>query len=275
MKSNIEVTVVIPVRNEEINIQKCLDSLINFEEIIVIDSSSTDKTVEIAEDFGATVIQFNWNGAYPKKRNWFLLNHNINTKWVLFLDADECMTADFEKELVQKLSIDVDVNGYWINYTNNFLGSELKYGLAQRKLALIKHGAGLYERIEESRWSALDMEIHEHPIVEGKVGEIGSKIIHNDMQGLSKFLTRHIDYASWEAKRLVLLDSTSSSALTGRQKMKYKFLLKWWFPYAYFTYTYLVKYGFLDGRSGFHYAVYKAWYFNSVRLMFIENELKA
>jgi len=87
--SNIPITVVVPAKNEEANLGRCLERLSRFTEVIVVDSSSTDKTPQIVENFGKRYINFEWNGQYPKKRNWLLLNHELANEWVLFLDADE------------------------------------------------------------------------------------------------------------------------------------------------------------------------------------------
>ena len=94
-KNNLPVTVAIPVKNEEANLSKCLERLGRFAEIVVIDSGSTDQTREIAKNFGARVVGFSWDGKYPKKRNWFLLNAPPQQPWVLFLDADEFVDDAF------------------------------------------------------------------------------------------------------------------------------------------------------------------------------------
>lgn len=270
----LPLTVVIPVLNEARNLPHCLRALKNTARVIVIDSGSTDETVKIAQEFGASVLNFDWNGQYPKKRNWYLIHHTPMTPWVLFLDADEMVTDNFLDELKIVLSNE-NLSGYWIKYTNYFLGKELKYGLPQKKLALFRVGKGLYERIEENMWSSLDMEIHEHPVIDGKIGTLKSLVDHRDFQGVGKFLQRHVDYAKWEAQRthkLGKIDSPNWQSLTKRQKFKYKHLSRWWFPGFYFINAYLLRAGFLDGKAGLHYAYYKMWYFNSIRLMIKEKD---
>lgn len=268
MRPKLPVTVAVPVKNEEANLAKCLERLGRFEKIVVIDSGSTDRTRDIAESFGAQVVDFEWNGAYPKKRNWFLLNKPISTPWVLFLDADEYIDDRFCDELAAALGRG-GADGYWLHYENYFLGQRIRYGLVQRKLALFRVGKALYERIDERNWSPLDMEIHEHPIVDGEVGEIGARIDHRDFKGLAHFISKHRDYAQWEARRYALLceDEAAWAHLTGRQKFKYTHLTKWWYPAFYFAFTYIAKRGFLDGAAGFHFAMYKAWYFQTIRLL--------
>ena len=87
--NNLPLTVVIAVKNEERNLPLCLERLSRFSKIVVIDSGSTDQTRVIAEKFGCEFISFKWDGHFPKKRNWFLLNHRVDQPWVFFLEADE------------------------------------------------------------------------------------------------------------------------------------------------------------------------------------------
>ena len=174
MTYTIPVTVVVPVKDEERNIAHCLSRLGRFAHVWVIDSGSEDRPAKIARTHGAELIQFRWDGTYPKKRNWVLLNQPIPTEWVLFLDADELVDETFCAELVNAIGCAEKV-GYWLQFTNYFLGTPLLHGDPQRKLALFRVGAGLYERIDEDSWSALDMEVHEHPVLNGHVGEISAR----------------------------------------------------------------------------------------------------
>lgn len=268
----IPISVVVPVKNEEANLGKCLNRLKRFSEVVVVDSSSTDRTPIIAKDHGARYLNFEWNGQYPKKRNWVLLNHKLMNDWVLFLDADEFVDDAFCDAVARAISSS-EHDGYWLNYSNFFLGKHLKHGLPQRKLAMFRIAKGLYERIEEEGWSGLDMEIHEHPIIDGSIGEITSRIEHNDDRGIAKFIDRHRDYAVWEAQRFHLLKSetySGQSELTKRQKFKYQNIHKWWYPWFYFFGQYFGKLGILDGISGFLYAFYKTWYFLTIRLLIRE-----
>jgi len=273
--AKLPVTVVIPVKNEERNLPRCLQQLARFAKIVIIDSGSTDQTQTIATKFGCEFVSFKWNGHYPKKRNWYLLNHQAETPWVFFLDADEYVTEAFVNELERAIANTQHV-GFWVNYSNYFLGQELKHGVPQLKLPLFKVGAGLYERIDEDAWSSLDMEVHEHPVLQGSIGKLKAKIDHNDFKGLHSYIAKHNEYSSWEARRYMKLrnagrDSViSEEHFTAIQRRKYNNLTRWWLAPAYFLYTFVYKFGFLDGRAGYAFARMKAIYFFQIRLKIAE-----
>ena len=269
---SVKVTVVIPVKNEEKNLPECLGHLGRFSEVLVVDSGSTDRTLEICEAHGVKVLQFCWNGEFPKKRNWTLRNHKFQNEWVLFLDADEFVSPEFVSEVERAVS-DPSKVGYWLNYKNFFLSGKLRFGESMRKLALFRIGSGEYERIDECSWSHLDMEVHEHPVLDGAVGHITTPIFHKDYKGIGSYLAKHDAYAEWEANRYVALSAPESKAQqwhTGRQKMKYRHLTKWWLAPAYFAYSYIYKLGFLDGRRGLVFCLLKFHYFFQIRLRILE-----
>jgi len=268
--------VVVPVKNEARNLPSCLATLSGFAHVVVVDSSSTDDTVTIARNAGAEVIDFRWPGGFPKKRNWVLQTYVFKTDWVLFLDADERLTPAVVAALAAALKR-TEFVGYWLNYQNHFLGRALRHGVPQRKLALFRVGAGFYERIEDLGWSSLDMEVHEHPVLDGPVGEIVEPIDHDDFRGLHHYLARHNDYSTWEARRYCALigDAEAWRGLTRRQRLKYENVTRWWFAPAYFGATYVVRRGFLDGWAGFVHAVLKFAYFFEVRVKIFEARREA
>lgn len=263
----IPVSVCIPVKNEALNLPACLAALEVFTEVVVVDSGSTDETVAIAEAHGATVLQFQWNGRFPKKRNWALQNHDFKHPWVLFLDADERMNLAFVEELKQILPSTSHV-GFWISFTNWFLGRPLKHGDVMRKLALFRRDAGEYERFPEDSWSSLDMEVHEHPVFAGTVGSFQTRLQHHDFRDMNSYVARHKEYSTWEARRFLWLRSASPAAwdqLNSRQRFKYRHLNKWWFSYLYWFIAFILKQGFLDGAAGFALAAMKRRYFAEIR----------
>jgi glycosyltransferase involved in cell wall biosynthesis len=263
----LPVTVAVPVRNEERALAACLERLRRFERVVVIDSGSTDGTETIARAHGADFLQFRWDGRFPKKRNWFLRNHAPMTPWVLFLDADELLDDAFCDELARTLPSTTHA-GFWLTYDNWFLGKRLRHGTPNRKLALLRVGAGEYERIDEERWTSLDMEIHEHPVLAGTEGEIHARIDHRDDRGLERWKARHDEYALWEARRALRLRAEGRVPAAGRQRTKYRVLGRRWLPVAYFLNDAILRAGFLDGWTGIRHAWMKARYFAQVgRLM--------
>lgn len=262
----LPVTVVIPVKNEEHNLARCLDRLKRFAKIVVIDSGSTDRTREISQEHGCEFVLFRWDGHFPKKRNWFLINHPPTTPWVFFLDADEYLTDEFVDELARALAMTTHA-GFRVMYSNYFLGKKLKYGVPQIKLPIFRVGSGLYERIDEDEWSALDMEVHEHPVLEGTVGQLNTLVDHQDFKGLDAYIARHKEYASWEARRFLKLRETPEAMahFTAIQRRKYDSLTSWWLAPSYFLYSWLWKRGILDGWAGFVFAKMKASYFSQIR----------
>ena len=261
---NMNVTVIIPVKNDSINLSKSLPTLSGFDQVMVVDSNSSDNSVKIASKFNCEIYQFEWDGNFPKKRNWALQNLPIRNPWVLFLDSDEFMTEAFRKELTKKIQ-DPKVDGYWVRFTNNFMGRELKHGDSFSKLALIRLGKGKYEYIEEHNWSKLDMEVHEHIVVDGKEGRIKAKLIHKDFKSLEKYIERHNEYSSWEARRFIQLSKVGDEQFSTRQKLKYALLKVGLLPWIYFIGSYIFKLGFLDGKEGLHFALYKMFYFLQVQ----------
>ncbi|WP_332912868.1 hypothetical protein [Algoriphagus boritolerans] len=118
------------------------------------------------------------------------------------------------------------------------MGKKLRFGDKMTKLSLFRKGAGEYEQIEEDSWSYLDMEVHEHPILKGKIGVLKSPLIHNDYKGLEKYIERHNAYSTWEAKRYLQLKRDRKVNLTFRQKLKYGLLETGFLPYFYFIGAY-------------------------------------
>ncbi|MFN2428992.1 MAG: glycosyltransferase family 2 protein [Cryomorphaceae bacterium] len=275
----LDLTIVIPVKNEARNLPGCLDAIGSdfAKSIVVVDSGSTDETPEIAKKFGALLLNFEWNGKFPKKRNWYLRNHKPETAWVLFLDADEYLTDSFKSELSSALA-DNEKVGYWLNYSIYFLGKRLRGGYPLTKLALFRPEAGEYERIEEDNWSHMDMEIHEHPVLNGQTGVIKPKIDHRDFRGVGSYMEKHNAYASWEAARFASMknDHQIKENFTWKQKMKYKLMRSAFIGPVFFFGSFIFMGGFLDGRRGFVFAILKMAYFTQIycRLREIENQAK-
>jgi len=263
----LDLTIAIPVRNEEKNLPGCLEAIGKdfAQKIVVIDSGSTDRTKEITIEHKADILDFVWDGKFPKKRNWFLKNHTPSTKWILFLDADEYITEDFKKELREKLNAE-DKVGYWLRYTIYFMGKKLKGGYPLKKLALFRVGSGEYEQIDEEKWSRLDMEVHEHPVLTGEIGHIKNKIDHKDFRDIGHYVNKHNEYATWEAERFINAsknDSTTNN-WTFKQRMKYRLMRSVWIGPVFLFCSFFLLGGFKDGVRGLVFAIFKMSYFTQV-----------
>jgi len=264
---NYKLTIAIPVLNEEVTLPICLQAIGKdfANRVVVIDSGSTDRTKEIAHEFGADIIDFNWDGAFPKKRNWFLRNYAPDTEWVLFLDADEMITPAFKAAVRKELS-NSQYEGYWLRYSVYFMNKKLKGGYPLHKLALFRVGHGEYEKIDERHWSDLDMEIHEHPVLDGPAGVIKPKIDHQDIRGIDAYLKKHHEYAQWEANRYMELSKSDMDKpeWTWKQRLKYRLIGSPYLSIIYFLGSFILMGGFRDGSRGLTFSLLKASYFCEV-----------
>lgn len=266
--SKLPITVIVPVKNEENNLPHMLPLLGDFDEVIVVDSHSSDRTPEIVSQFGYRLVEFDWNGHFPKKRNWALRNVPIRNEWVFFVDADEFMTDRFLKGLKKEFNNTGATVGYWIYYNNYFMGKKLSHGCSICKLALFKRSAGEYERIDaeddDRAWGYSGVELHEQPILEGKIGRIRGRIDHKENRGLDAYIRKHNEFSTWEARRFLKRAKDAENA-SYRQKIKYMLLDSWALSYLYYLYIYIFRLGFLDGKAGYIYAQLKKQYFFNIK----------
>lgn len=262
-----QLTIAIPARNEERNLDVCLQAIgTDFcSRVVVIDSASSDSTAEVARHHGVEVIDFQWDGHFPKKRNWFLRQHTPTTDWVMFLDADEILLPGVKSEIAAVLPSTTH-QCFLLSYTNYFLGRRLRGGYPLRKLALFRVGEVEYEHIDEDCWSHCDMEVHEHPLVSGSVGLIRSRIDHRDLRGIDSYLKKHNEYASWEANRIFHHRNfpNEPSAWKPHQRLKYRLIASPWGGLVFFFGSFFVMGGWRDGSIGFAFSLFKASYFTQI-----------
>jgi glycosyltransferase involved in cell wall biosynthesis len=244
---------------------RCLAPLAGWaDEIVVVDSGSTDGTIEVAEDAGAHVLQFQYTGGWPKKRQWALDTHPWRNEWILLLDADEMLTDSIKTEIEQAIG-NARYDGYWLCFRMVFLGRLLRFGdTALWKLFLFRRGKGHYEkRLEKQDVSMADIEIHEHVVVDGPTGRLQEPVRHENWNSLDRYIAKHNEYSNWEAR--VFVDGTTGSvqpSLFGNQAqrrrwLKRKLMLVPGSALWRFLYVYVARLGFLDGRPGLIYALFK------------------
>lgn len=260
-----QISIVIPIKEDSENLKELLANLKNFgfDDLHVIDSFEVSFNRDICEHNDVHYNVFNWDGRFPKKRNWYLGNADLR-EWVLFMDSDERVTEDFCKELLVLREIDLD--GFYVKYNNTFLGKKLKYGDVMTKIPLFRNNIR-FEKIDEFGWSSFDMEIHEHPIIDSsRIGIIKSRIEHLEKTSIEKYLNKHNNYSNWESRRLA--NQSNLMDLRFRTRLKYLLLRSRFAGPLYFCYAYILKFGFLDGRPGFYLAKLKAQYFFWIRLKY-------
>jgi glycosyltransferase involved in cell wall biosynthesis len=264
--NKIPVSVLIPAKNEETNLPACLESLKRADEVFVVDSQSSDRSVEIAKTYEANVVQFHFNGRWPKKKNWSLDNLPFRNEWVLIVDCDERIPPELWDEIALVIQTS-NHEGYYLNRKVFFLGKWIRYGgkYPDWNLRLFKHKKGRYENLntEEIRNTG-DNEVHEHVILDGKVGYLKNDMLHIDFRDLYHWLERHNRYSNWEARvYLNLLNGKDDSGtiganLFGDAVQRKRFLKTLWVrlpfkPTLRFILFYFIRLGFLDGKAGYIY----------------------
>ena len=264
--SKIPVSVLIPAKNEEANLVACLESVNRADEVFVVDSQSSDRSVEIAKSYGANIVQFYFDGRWPKKKNWSLESLPFRHDWVLIVDCDERIPPELWDEIALAIQ-NPDSDGYYINRKVFFLGKWIRYGgkYPDWNLRLFKHNKGRYENLntEEIRNTG-DNEVHEHVILEGSVGYLKNDMLHIDFRDIYQWLERHNRYSNWEARvYLNILNGKDDSGTIGANffgdaVQRKRFLKKLWVwlpfkPTLRFILFYIIRLGFLDGKAGYIY----------------------
>ncbi len=281
--STLPISVIIAAKNEAQNLPACLQSVRNFGEVVVVDSQSRDATVEIARSFGVDVAQFYYRGGWPKKRQWALDNLPLQYDWVLLLDADESVTPELMAEIRQALK-NPAVNGYYIGLDMFFLGRQLRHcGATFYKLSLFRRDTGRFEcRTTDQDLSMCDMEVHEHVVVRGSTHKLDHKLLHRNVDSLSRYIQKHNDYSNWEAQ----VSSAGASkdalrpALLGTQAQRRRWLRQAFFrwpgsPLLFFLYKYIACAGFLDGIPGLIYCAFQGIQFFHIKAKLYEKRVMA
>jgi glycosyltransferase involved in cell wall biosynthesis len=277
--ATLPISVIIAVRNEARNLPRCLESLREVGEVFVVDSQSTDATVEIARSFGAQVAQFHYRGGWPKKRQWAMESLPLAHDWILLLDADESLTPELAQEIALAIR-DPRRDGYYIALRIYFLGHELRHsGAGFYKLSLFRRGKGHFEcRLKDQDRSMADMEVHEHVVVKGPAAKLNHPLLHHNLASLSDYIRKHDLYSNWEAKVWLNGDTNFEElppSLTGTQAQRRRWLRRKFFAFpgsslAYFLYKFVFGLGFLDGVPGLIYCAFQGIQFFHIKAKIYE-----
>jgi glycosyltransferase involved in cell wall biosynthesis len=242
----VTLSVVLITQNEAANLPRTLESVRPLVrdgqgEIIVVDSGSTDRTMEIAQSHGARVFSEPWKGFAAQKNSAI---DKATSDWVLQLDADEALEPDLAQEIQQALQGDSTTQGFWIPRKNFFLGRWIKHGgfYPDPKLRLIRRGAGHFE------------EYGAHPTIKvsGPTGKFEHALIHNAYPTLRGYIDHMNSYSSMGAAVAIEKGRPGFSLANIVAR-----------PWLTFLYNYFIRLGFLDGREGLllhiYHAVYVSW----------------
>lgn len=272
------ITALVAVRNEAANIGRCLGALSFCDEVVVVDSGSSDGTPKIAEALGARVIQFHYTGGYPKKRQWALDHGQLRGTWVLVIDADEVVTPGLAEEIRDAVSRPEAKEAYMGRKTFHFQGKRFRHGgFSHEAVILFRKGAARYEESLQHPPVEQDMEVHERLIVEGAVGRLNGLLIHEDFKDLESYIAKHNHYSSWEARlRHQYLRTgawgkdTVVPRILGNPQERRRWLKEWVIrfpaePLLWFGYHYFLRLGFLERRAGMLAARLRSNYIADVR----------
>lgn len=258
----MKLVAVILTFNEEHHLARCIDSLSDVvSSVVIADCFSTDRTLDIARLYGAKVIQREWVN-YATQFNWALSQLDVDTDWVLRIDADEVLTHELIAEMQSILpSIGSEVDGVYCSRRMTFQGRLIRHGgiFPIRVLRLFRHGRGQCE----NRW------MDEHIKVAGRTLDFKGDLIDDNLNSLTWWTEKHNKYACREAVDLLNLvykfmpyDSVASIR-SGKQvgvkrwvkEAVYARLPGGFRAFVYFFYRYVIRLGFLDGQAGmaFHF----------------------
>jgi glycosyltransferase involved in cell wall biosynthesis len=283
-RARVALSVLVPVKNQAANLRDCLASVSFAQEIVVVDSASTDDTQAFAEAAGARIVQFVWNGKFPRKKNWALENIPWQHEWVLIVDADERVTPKLEREITQGIRR-TDVDGFYLNRRFWFLDGWIKHCgyFPSWNLRLFRHRVGRYEQIEiDDNIVSGDNEVHEHVLLKGRAEYLPAPMEHYAFPDISTFIEKHNRYSTWEAAASTKLHKQSGGktlratpfGTAGERKRWVKRLTMRapFRPSLRFLYHYVWKQGFRDGYRGWVLCRLLAWYERMIVLK--ERELK-
>lgn len=253
-----DITVIILTKNEEKNIEASVKSAQQIaDRIIVVDSGSNDKTIELAQKAGAETCFHEWPG-HAAQFNWALDNCDIKTTWVYRLDADERISEELAGEINSFIN-SKEANEYSaceIRWQMYFMGKHLKHGGTHKTYVtrLFRFGRAYVE----------DKAMDERFIVDGKIKRLNNDFIHYDYKGLDEWLIKHIRYSNLELLAYSSNVDCSDGAMNHRQKQRRGFyyrLPRYIRARFYFWYRYYLQLGFLDGEAGKIFIYLQAYWY--------------
>lgn len=262
----IPVSVIVVTKNEEKKLSTCLDALSGFSQVIVVDSASQDKTADIAKRDGVDFVNFIWSRQYPKKRQWCLDNLDLRHDWVLFVDADEIVTDGLKDELTELFSKEPEHCGYFIKSRYVMNGKILRHGLQNKKLVLFDKTRVEFPLVDDLDIPGMgEIEGHYQPIIKAgandcSIGELKSYFIHDALDDQRAWEFRHHKYARWE-QGMNEKNAWPEDPKLFRNCAKKMLRHSRFHPQLVYFISYILLFGFLDGREGRKFAKMKKDYY--------------
>jgi glycosyltransferase involved in cell wall biosynthesis len=271
--ASVPVSVVVLTRNEEPNIARCLASLAWADQVVVMDSGSSDGTVPVARSLGAEVVEQPWLG-FSAQREFALRLPLLRHDWVYFVDADEWVSSELAAEIAERLG-DLQCAGFAQRFRLVFLGVWIRHCGWYRGSWIVRLVDRRYTKYEGNL-------VGERPRVDGPVLRLANDIVDEDLKGLAAWLRKHVGYAELESERRrgavnlrerlrALRDGRSSRPMVRSVLKELVYPSIPAKPVALFLYMYIARLGFLDGIAGLRFCCYHAWFEMSVASLRAEN----
>lgn len=294
----VDVSVVVLTYNEEIHIRRCVENVKAWtQDVFVVDSFSSDRTVVIASELGAKIFRNAWEGLYSRQFNWALDHLPIQTTWVLRLDADEYLCPELLEEIKVKLErLPEEVTGVAFYLQRVFMGRVIRHGMPRIKMIrLFRYGKARCEQ------RLMDEHIE---LLEGRAVEFEGEFADHNLNDIGWWTAKHNGYALREAVDLLDLECNFFGEKTGKcqnalmpecldgedtdaaniaglrgqtrgalegqaaekraKKMRYARMPLFWRAFAYFCYRYVVRGGFWDGKEGFLWHFLQGWWYRTL-----------
>ena len=263
----VPVSAFIMTLNEENNLRACVDSLHWVDEVVIVDSESSDKTRELAERLGCRVVTkrlVSWS----EHENWVLRNVTFRNEWVLNVDADETIPPDLAEEIRAVVTKNTDTVAYRFRRKDYFLGRWLKH-------------ASFYPlwltRLYKPQTVSFERLVNPITKIDGPVSDLEGHLIHHPFsKGVSHWFERHNSYSTLEAREYRKGETVTRPGLFAsdvnerRRAFKSLFLRLPFRPLVKFVFLYFFKLGFLDGKAGFYYSTMQAFYEFMISVKLVE-----
>lgn len=263
----LDLTVIILTLNEEIHIKRCLDRIIPIaKKVYIVDSPSTDNTAEIATKCGAEVVVNKWPGSHAKQLNWALDNINIETEWILRLDADEYLTDELIAELNEKLpKLDDNISAVILPLKRMFMRRHIKHGTSDVSMIRI---------FRKGKVRCENRLMDEHmTLLSGETITFKGAFVDDNINSISFFTEKHNGYATKEAivalsEEIGLKNGNGELSKTTKakrvQKDRYYSMPLFFRAFIYFCIRYFIRGGFLDGKEGFLWHFLQGWWYRTL-----------